>query len=52
MNDIEKLQKQLFVGKVADIIGFERTIELLQECKDELQVLVQTKADINLTEEV
>jgi len=41
--NIEKLHKELFVGKVADIIGWERTIELLQECIDELRILSQTK---------
>ena len=45
MYDIEKLQKQLFIGKVADIIGMERTVELLQECIKELQTLAKTKAD-------
>jgi hypothetical protein len=28
---IEKLTKQLFIGKVAEIIGFEKTLELLRE---------------------
>lgn len=29
--DREKLIKQLFVGKVAEVIGFEKTTELLKE---------------------
>lgn len=29
--DREKLIKQLFVGKVAEIIGYEKTIELLKD---------------------
>jgi hypothetical protein len=29
--DREKLIKQLFIGKVSDIIGIEKTIELLKE---------------------
>lgn len=30
----EKLERQLFIGKVSEIIGFEKTIELLKECKE------------------
>ncbi len=32
--DKQKLIKQLFVGKVSDILGFEKTIELLKEATD------------------
>ena len=28
----QKLKHQLFIGKVSDIIGFEKTVELLKEC--------------------
>ena len=31
MKDKEKLVKQLFVGKVSEIIGFDKTLELLKE---------------------
>ena len=31
---IEKLKRQLFIGKVQEIIGFEKTIELLKECNE------------------
>lgn len=30
----EKCMRQLFVGKVSDIIGFNETIELLKQCKE------------------
>lgn len=30
----EKLIRQLFVGKVSEIIGFEKTFELLKEAND------------------
>ncbi|ELM3651224.1 hypothetical protein RYR30_001955 [Flavobacterium psychrophilum] len=30
----EKLIRQLFVGKVSEIIGFEKTVELLKEAND------------------
>ena len=29
---IEKLKRQLFIGKVSEIIGMDKTIELLKEC--------------------
>jgi hypothetical protein len=29
----EKLKYQLFIGKVSEIIGYEKTIELLRESK-------------------
>ena len=31
MEKKEKLIRQLFIGKVAEIIGFEKTVELLKE---------------------
>jgi hypothetical protein len=34
MEKIEKLKRQLFIGKVQEIIGFENTIELLKECNE------------------
>jgi hypothetical protein len=34
MEKIEKLKRQLFIGKVQEIIGFEKTIELLKECNE------------------
>lgn len=33
----EKLIRQLFVGKVSEIIGFEKTVELLKEANDALK---------------
>jgi hypothetical protein len=38
--DIEKTNKleyQLFIGKVEEIIGFEKTLELLRNAKDEIK---------------
>ncbi len=34
MEKIEKLKRQLFIGKVQEVIGFEKTIELLKECNE------------------
>lgn len=39
-NEIErnqKLEKQLFIGKVSDIIGFDKTVELLKESKQAIE---------------
>jgi hypothetical protein len=33
----EKLKHQLFIGKVSDVIGFEKTIELLKEVNEEIK---------------
>jgi hypothetical protein len=33
----EKLKHQLFIGKVSDVIGFEKTIELLKEVNKEIK---------------
>jgi hypothetical protein len=35
----EKLEKQLFIGKVSEIIGFDKTNELLKEAKEAIQKL-------------
>jgi hypothetical protein len=32
--NITRLEHQLFIGKVSDEIGFDRTVELLKECKE------------------
>lgn len=34
-----KLLRQLLIGKVSDIIGVEKTLELLKECKIEIDKL-------------
>lgn len=33
---IDKLRHQLFIGKVSEIIGFEKTLKLLKECNIEI----------------
>jgi len=38
-----KLVNQLFIGKVADEIGMERTIELLKEAKEAFDIPVVVK---------
>jgi hypothetical protein len=35
----EKLEKQLFIGKVIEIIGFDKANELLKEAKEAIQKL-------------
>ena len=37
----EKLVHQLFIGKVADILGFDKTTQLLKEAKDAIEPLNQ-----------
>lgn len=37
MENKNKLEKQLFIGKISEIIGFEKTVELLKEAKQEMQ---------------
>jgi hypothetical protein len=37
MEKKEKLKHQLFIGKVSDVIGFEKTIELLKEVNKEIR---------------
>jgi hypothetical protein len=39
MDKKEKLQRQLFIGKVSEIIGFDKTLELLKESKQEIEKL-------------
>jgi hypothetical protein len=39
MEKKEKLQRQLFIGKVSEIIGFDKTLELLKESKQEIEKL-------------
>ncbi len=36
MEQKNKLTHQLFVGKVSDVIGCDKTFDLLKECYDEL----------------
>lgn len=36
METKEKLKNQLFIGKVAEILGFDKTVELLKQCNDEI----------------
>ncbi|MFY8170437.1 MAG: hypothetical protein ACOVK2_04900 [Candidatus Fonsibacter sp.] len=37
MEKKEKLKHQLFIGKVSEIIGYEKTIELLKEVNKEIK---------------
>ena len=39
MEKKEKLERQLFIGKVSEIIGFDKTLELLKESKQEIEKL-------------
>jgi hypothetical protein len=34
MENLKKLKHQLFIGKVMEIIGAKKTIELLKECNE------------------
>lgn len=34
MENRDKLVKELFIGKVSEIIGYEKTIELLKQAND------------------
>ena len=36
MEKKEKLKHQLFVGKVSDVIGCDKTLDLLRECYNEI----------------
>jgi hypothetical protein len=38
MEKKEKLKNQLFFGKVSDILGWEKTLELLIEAKNDLNL--------------
>lgn len=35
MTEKEKLKYQLFIGKVSEVIGIERTVELLKQSEEE-----------------
>jgi hypothetical protein len=37
MEKKEKLKRQLFIGKVSEIIGFDKTVELLRESKQAIE---------------
>ena len=37
MEKKEKLKHQLFIGKVTNIIGFDKTLELLRECNNTIK---------------
>jgi hypothetical protein len=37
MKDKDKAVYQLFIGKVASIIGFEKATELLKQAKEEIK---------------
>jgi hypothetical protein len=37
MEKKQKLEKQLFIGKVSEIIGFDKTVELLRESKQAIE---------------
>jgi hypothetical protein len=39
MEKKEKLERQLFIGKVCEIIGFDKTLELLKESKEQIEKL-------------
>ena len=39
METKEKLKYQLFIGKVSDVIGFEKTGEVIKEVKQEIEKL-------------
>jgi hypothetical protein len=36
MEKKERLKHQLFIGKVNEILGFDKTVELLKECNNEI----------------
>lgn len=37
METKERLKHQLFIGKVTEILGFDKTVELLKQCNDEIR---------------
>lgn len=37
METKEKLKHQLFIGKVSELIGFEKTVELLKQVNEEIK---------------
>lgn len=36
MESKERLKHQLFIGKVFEILDFDKTVELLKQCNDEI----------------
>ncbi len=48
----EKLIRQLFVGKVAEIIGMEKTLELLKEATDAIEGAANTKPSHEFTRRI
>ena len=36
MEKKEKLKHSLFIGKVTEILGFDKTVELLKQCNNEI----------------
>lgn len=36
MESKERLKHSLFIGKVTEILGFDKTVELLKQCNDEI----------------
>ena len=36
MESKERLKHLLFIGKVTEILGFDKTVELLKECNNEI----------------
>ena len=46
--DRQKLIHQLFIGKVADVLGMEKTTELLKEAKEAFAIpnVVSTSCDL------
>ena len=37
MESQEKLKHQLFIGKVTEMLGFDKTLELLKQCNNEIK---------------
>ena len=37
METKEKLKHSLFIGKVFEILGLDKTVELLKQCNDEIR---------------
>jgi len=37
METKEKLKHQLFIGKMSELIGFEKTVELLKQVNEEIK---------------
>ena len=37
METKERLKHQLFIGKVFEILDFDKTVELLKQCNDEIR---------------